>query len=142
MIGRGCDNSANTGGAELCATGFASLAADTVVFTTDGEKPTALSVLVQGTTDNPPGVIAGQGIRCAGGQLKRLYVRSASNGSIHAPVTGEQSVSARSAAMGDPLGPGSVRHYFAYYRDPIVLGGCPVLSTFNVTQGGRIAWVP
>lgn len=27
-----------------------------------------------------------------------------------------------------------------FYRDPIVLGGCPVLRTFNATQSGRVAW--
>jgi len=29
-----------------------------------------------------------------------------------------------------------------YYRDTVVLGGCPAASTFNVTQTQRIAWSP
>src|SRR6185295_16029024 len=47
--GRGCDNSSATGGAALSASGSASLANDTVVFTTQGERPTAASILIQGT---------------------------------------------------------------------------------------------
>jgi hypothetical protein len=27
-----------------------------------------------------------------------------------------------------------------YYRDPIVLNGCPASSTFNATQTGRVDW--
>ena len=36
--GLGCDNSSNTGGAQLTATGIARLSFDTVVFTTNGEE--------------------------------------------------------------------------------------------------------
>src|SRR5262249_46288055 len=43
--GRGCDNSLHTGGASLSASGATTLSSDSLVFTTSGEKPTALSVL-------------------------------------------------------------------------------------------------
>jgi hypothetical protein len=39
--GRGCDNSAATGGAMLAASGVAYLSMDRLVFTTSGETPTA-----------------------------------------------------------------------------------------------------
>jgi hypothetical protein len=140
--GRGCNNSSNTGGAQLSATGTASVAADSVVFTTAGEKPTATSVVLQGTTSNPSGVVFGQGVRCAAGTLKRLYVHNAVGGSITAPIGTDLSVSARSAQLGDPLSGGLTRYYGVYYRDPVVQGGCPATSTFNMTHGGSIAWQP
>jgi hypothetical protein len=137
---RGCDNSAGTGGAQLTSTGLASLAADSLVFSTNGEKPTATSVVLQGNNANASGIVFGQGVRCATGTLKRLYVKTASGGSITAPAAGDPSVSARSAALGDPISAGTSRWYAVYYRDPIVLGGCSATSTYNVTQTQAVAW--
>ena len=121
--------------------GNASLSADTVVFTTAGEKPTAVSIVLQGTQSAASGAVFGMGVRCAAGSLKRLYTKAASGGSITAPQAGDPSVSARSAALGDPISPGSVRYYQVYYRDPTLLGGCPPASTFNITQGLQITWM-
>jgi hypothetical protein len=142
--GRGCDNSSGTGGAILSASGIAYLSQDTLVFTTAGEKPTATSIVLQGTTLVSAGVTYGQGVRCVGGTLKRLFVKSASGGSITAPDfgAGDPSVSVRSAARGDVIGAGQSRSYLVYYRDPTVLGGCPASSTFNATQSGRVDWLP
>jgi len=137
---KGCDNSSSTGGAVLNAAGNASLLSDTVVFTTTGEKPTATSIVLQGTATSATGVVFGQGIRCVAGSLKRLYVKNASGGSITAPAGADLSVSARSSALGDPLSAGLTRYYAVYYRDPIVLGGCAAASTFNITQSGSIVW--
>ena len=142
--GRGCNNSASTGGAALSAAGATSLSSDSLVFTTSGEKPTATSVLLQGTTVLANGVVYGQGVRCVGGILKRLFTKTASGGSITAPEfgAGDPTVSARSAAKGNVISPGQSRWYLVFYRDPIVLGGCPSGSTFNATQTGRIDWAP
>ena len=84
----------------------------------------------------------GQGVRCAGGSLKRLYVKSAVAGSITAPnlAAGDPTVSTRSAALGDVIQGGQSRWYLVYYRDPVVVGGCPATSTFNATQTGQVAW--
>ena len=141
---RGCDNSAATGGAALRASGDAFLSADSLVFTTTGEKPTALSIVLQGTVFLSTGVTYGQGIRCVGGSLKRLYAKSAVAGSITAPDfgAGDPSVSARSAAKGDPIQPGQPRWYLVYYRDNAVLGGCDATSNFNATQTGQVTWAP
>jgi Tol biopolymer transport system component len=139
---RGCDNSALTGGASLSATGVAYLSMDSLVFTTSGEKPTATSIVLQGTTVLPAGIVYGQGVRCVGGTLKRLFVKVAVAGSITAPdfAGGDPTVSTRSAAKGDVIQPGQSRWYLVYYRDPIVLGGCPASSTFNATQTGCVDW--
>jgi Tol biopolymer transport system component len=142
--GRGCDNSAATGGAMLSAAGASFLSSDSLVFTTSGEKPTATSVLLQGTTVVAGGATYGQGVRCVGGTLKRLFTKTASGGSITAPdfAADDPTVSARSAGMGSPISPGQSRSYLVFYRDPTVLGGCPAGSTFNATQTGRIDWAP
>jgi hypothetical protein len=140
--GRGCDNSAATGGAVMAASGDAYLAGDSFVVTTSGEKPTATSILMQGTTTLVHGAVYGQGVRCVGGALKRLFVKTAVAGSITAPDfgAGDPTISARSAAKGDVIQPGQSRWYLVYYRDPTVLGGCPASSTFNATQTGQVSW--
>jgi len=139
-MGRGCENSAATGGAHLAATGVASLAADTLQFLTNGESATALSVLLQGTATVPAGTVYGQGRRCLGGVLDRMYTKNAAGGSIAVPGPSEPTVSARSAALGSPISTGQSRFYLVFYRDPFVLGGCPLASGFNATQGGRVTW--
>jgi hypothetical protein len=137
---RGCNNSSNTGGAILSANGVASLDADSVVFTCVDEKPTATSIFLQGTTQIASGVAFGQGVRCVGGNLKRLYVKSAIGGTVRAPTGSDLSVSERSQALGDMILAGQNRFYLVYYRDPIVLGGCTSALTFNASAGLAISW--
>ena len=143
-LNRGCDNSAGTNGAALTAVGTASLSADTLVFTTGGERPTALSILLQGPALIAAGTTYGQGVRCVGGTLRRLFNKAAVGGSIVVPNFGggDPTVSARSAAKGDPISAGQNRWYMVYYRDPNVLGGCPASSTINATQAGVVTWAP
>ncbi|MBK7645461.1 MAG: hypothetical protein IPJ19_20880, partial [Planctomycetes bacterium] len=140
--GRGCDNSSATGGATLSVTGDASVLGDSLVFTTAAEKPTATSFLLQGDAVSPAGLVFGQGIRCVGGSLKRLYTKTASGGSITAPEPTDPKVSARSTALGDPILAGTSRYYGVYYRDPTVLGGCASASTFNITNQLATYWAP
>jgi Tol biopolymer transport system component len=140
--GRGCDNQSATGGASLEASGIAYLSSDTLAFTTSGENPTATSLLVQGAFPISNGVTFGRGVRCVGGTLRRLYQKTALNGSIQAPGAGDPSITTRSAQLGDPIQPGATRYYLVYYRDPLVSGGCPPTSTFNATQSGAISWWP
>ena len=143
--GRGCDNSSATGGAVLTASGGTFLSSDSLVFETSGEKPNALSIVMQGNGVISGGVIHGQGVHCLGGTiLRRLFTKAASGGSITAPDfgAGDPSLSARSRELGDVISPGESRWYLVYYRDPIVLGGCGANSTFNSTQTGRVAWLP
>jgi hypothetical protein len=140
--GRGCDNSSATGGASISAAGSNALATPTLSFTTAGEKPTATTILLQGGANLAAGVTFGQGVRCVGGVLKRLYVKTAVGGSITAPDfgVGDLDIPARSAVLGDLISAGQTRWYMAYYRDPIVLGGCSALSTFNATNAAEVQW--
>ena len=98
--------------------------------------PSSLSIFLQGDTVIAPTVFGG-GLRCAGGVLKRLYVKSASGGTSSAPQGGDFSVSVQSAILGDPIPLGGVRIYQTYFRDPN-LSYCP--AGFNVTNAIAIAW--
>ena len=114
---------------------------DSVVLTADGERPTALTVFLQGNVHLSSPVNYGDALRCVGGTFKRIGVKSAVGGVATYPESGDMSVSARSAASGDPLSPGMVRFYFCSYRDPNP-SFCPSPSgsTFNATQAVQLIW--
>lgn len=140
VLYHGCDNSAGTGGALLSASGTASLSSDTVQFTAIGEMPSALTIVLQGDAQGGP-FLFGDGLRCANGNLKRLYSKNASGGTVIAPQGSESSVSARSAALGDPIQQGTSRIYQTYYRDPSV-SFCPDPpgGTFNASNAVVVLW--
>ena len=142
--GAGCDNSSSTGGAILSASGGTYLSSDSLTFTTSGERPTALSILAQWISGSNGGLVFGQGVRCTSGTFKRLFNKTAAGGSITVPnfQLGDPTISARSAAKGDTILAGQSRWYLVYYRDGVVLGGCPSTSTFNSTQTGQVTWSP
>lgn len=142
LPGRGCNNSANTGGATLLSAGWTSLAFDSLVLTSSAELSNALSIFLQGTTEIAPANF-GDGLRCAGGSLKRLYVKNASSGVASAPQVGDPKVSVRSAALGDPITAGTNRVYQVYYRDPnLTFCPSPIGNSWNVSNGLRIGWLP
>jgi trimeric autotransporter adhesin len=138
-IGHGCENSASTGGAVLRSIG--STHPDTLVLTASGELSSVLSIFLQGDAKIGSGIAFGDGVRCAGGNLKRLFVKSSASGDSTAPGPGDPSVSARSAELGDPIPMGSTRYYQTYYRDPN-LAFCPAPQgdAWNVTNGVQVAW--
>ena len=83
----------------------------------------------------------GDGRRCIGGSLKRLYVHSASGGVVSAPQAGDPSVSARSAALGDVLSVGATRYHQAYYRDPsTTFCASPAGNLWNISSGLVVTW--
>ena len=141
--GRGCNNSAATGGATIAGSGASSLAADTLVLTSSNQTANGTTIALQGGATVAAGTTFGQGVRCVGGTLKRLYVKSpGGTGGITAPSGLDLSVSAQSAALGDVIAAGTHRYYMTYYRDPTVLGGCPQASTFNGTNAIDVTWAP
>jgi hypothetical protein len=136
--GRGCENSGGTGGALLTVTG--STSPDTVVLTAVGEKPTALTIFLQGTQSIQP-VAYGDGLRCVHGVLKRLYTKTAVAGQSSAPAGGDLSITARSAQLLDPISSGQSRHYMTYYRDGVpTFCPSPAGSTFNGSNAVSILW--
>jgi hypothetical protein len=137
--GHGCNNSSATGGALLDAGGTPSLSADTLWFTSSDERGTALSIFLQGDAQISP-VPFGDGLRCAGGSLRRLYAKNAVAGITSAPQFSDPAVSTRSATLGDVLTPGAMRMYQTYYRDPDPVF-CPP-NTFNASNAVKIQWAP
>jgi hypothetical protein len=136
--GHGCENAWTTGGAVLTVSG--STHPDTILLQSSGEPPSALTIFLQGNAIVPP-VAFGDGLRCAGGTLRRLYIKNASGGVALAPALGDLTVSQRAAALGDILDPGSRRYYQTYYRDPYTSNCPPPLgANFNSSTMRKITW--
>lgn len=138
--GRGCDNSPpGNSGALLFAHGTTN--PDTVVLQASGVLATSLTIFFQGNATLAPGVAFGDGLRCAGGTFKRMYVKNASGGAAHAPAVGDPSITVRSAAVGDPILSGHRRYYQAYYRDGSA-SFCPSPqgNSFNASSGVKVVW--
>ncbi|MBK7641440.1 MAG: hypothetical protein IPJ19_00075 [Planctomycetes bacterium] len=137
---RGCDNSAGTGGAFLVASGSANVAASTLAFNTQNQVASSFSMLVQGDALTAAGTTFGQGVRCVGGTLRRMYVHFSSGGSASFPGALDPDIATRSATLGDTLTSGATRWYSVVYRDVNVLGGCASTATFNVTNTAEVIW--
>jgi hypothetical protein len=85
--------------------------------------------------------VFGDGVRCVGGTLKRLYSKNAVGGVVSAPGPGDPSISSRSATLGDPIAPGSSRSYQVYYRDPnLAFCPSPMGDAWNVSSANRVVW--
>jgi len=132
----GCSNSASSQGAHLTSTG--TLSPDTLVLQSAFEPATSPSLFLQASSLAPVQAAFGDGILCLGGQILRMYVKTASGGVAQAPAPTDPSITQRSSALGDPLAPGSVRLYQVFYRDP-ASGWCAP-NTFNLSNGLRVVW--
>ena len=144
--GHGCRNSVpvsggsvSSGGARLTAGGVTS--PDTVTLVSTGGYTTGLMVYFQGTTSIVGGVTFGDGVRCAGGVLRRLSIKNAVGGASQYPGPGDPTITAKSASLGDPIAPGSMRYYQTYYADASTsFCPSPVGGGWNVTNAVRITW--
>jgi hypothetical protein len=138
-LGHGCANSQNPAGALLTAAG--TTAPDTLTLTSSGQIPGAFSILLQGNLDLANPVLFGDGLRCIGGQLLRLYIDGGSGGTVTFPPAGAPTISAESALKGDTIVPGTLRSYQVYSRD--ANGAfCPVPTGdgWNVSNAQRVIW--
>jgi hypothetical protein len=116
------------------------LGADSLLLSCSGELPTASSIFLQGSAAVAPTAF-GDGLRCVGGNLKRLYVHSASGGTAIAPQAGDPPISQRSATLGDTLTTGAVRFYQVWYRDPsAAFCSTPAGNVWNISSGLRVVW--
>ncbi len=138
LVGRGCAHSFDARGARLAAAGEPTL--DSVVIAAHELPPSALCILLQGS-QTMPAASFGDGLRCAGGQLMRLYSRNASLGSVSLPGPFDTTLSARAAQLGAPIPTGAQRCYQFYFRDAAV-GFCPAPqgSTFNTSPAITIQY--
>ena len=134
--GSGCDNGAFASGAQLTGSGVASVSGDTLVLKTTGLEPSNTGLYFQGNnaTNGGAGNPFGDGLRCAGGGLVRLQIRTASAG-------GTSQTSVAIAAKGGVIA-GDTRRYQCWYRTtqnpPCGLG----VNDFNLSNGYEITWTP
>lgn len=135
--GRGCENSFATGGALLSGQGSARLSNDALTLTATGMPASGAALFFQGETALATGfgVAFGDGLRCAGGEIRRLGVIAVGGG---AAVIGAATGVALSVAGAVPA-EGGVRTYQTWYRNSATF--C-TSSTFNLTNGLRVTWVP
>lgn len=137
--GAGCANGTFAAGAKLAASGSPSVSADTLLLTGTRGQPGNSSMFFQAANNlDGTGVFLGDGIRCAGGNLKRLKVKlNDANGDASTSGT---VISARSAQLGYTIQPGDILRYQWWYRDtnnpPCGLG----VNDSNTSNGLEITW--
>jgi hypothetical protein len=123
-------------GAELHASGLASVSSDSLVLACSGTTNSTVTYF-QGTqrVNAGAGAVFGDGLRCAGGVTLRLAHVLAAAGASSYPGTGEASISLRGV-----IGPlGGRREYQAWFRNA---GSFCTPSTFNLSNGWSVVWTP
>jgi len=139
LPGAGCANGAFASGAKLSGSGTASLSNDTLVLSAVGLHASNSGLYFQANNDLSPGSVWGDGLQCAGGQLKRLGVRfsDATGASDTSAWTTPISVKAGNILAGD------TKRYQLWYRDTSGAQPCGVgVNDFNATNGYAITWAP
>ncbi len=130
--GSGCANGVFFSGAHLSGSGTASLSGDTLVLSTVNTEPNNSGLYFQADNDLSPGNAWGDGLQCAGGNLKRLQVR-------FADATGASSTTIGISAKAGNITAGDTKYYQCWYRNPLnSLCG----FEFNASNGYAITWVP
>ena len=137
----GCRNATHAGGARLFASGpgGAPEVGDEVVLHADALDPFQIVLFLQGTLSPNGGVgtTLGDGLLCAGGQVRRLATRYSGLGSTSYPGFLDAPLWQRG---GIPRTTGGTRVYQALYRSPLLFGPCH--TGLNSTNGVRITWLP
>ncbi len=134
--GSGCDNGIFASGAQLTGYGEPSVALDEVYLRTTHTEPYNSGLYFQGTlrVNGGAGVVFGDGLRCAGGQVVRLQVRFADG-------DGTTRTTIPLAARGG-VNPGDIRWYQYWYRT-VTVPPCGVwVNDFNTSNGFSITWTP
>jgi hypothetical protein len=129
---QGCGNSTGQG-AFAFSTGSNSVVADDLGFDAFNMVPTQPALLFSGdnAVNGGAGVPFGDGLRCAGMNVKRLGVRVPD-------ATGFAHWGPGLAASG-AWNPGDTKHFQTWYRDP---SGSPCGSGFNLSHGISVFFVP
>ena len=136
--GSGCANGVFASGAKLIGSGTASLTSDTLVLSCSGLEPSNSGLYFQANNDLSPGNVWGDGLQCAGGQLKRLGVR-------FADASGYSDTSAWATSISVKAGnitASDTKRYQCWYRttvDPPCGAG---VNDFNASNGLAVTWAP
>jgi len=130
----GCLHSLGAGGT-LRASGSARISADSIVLH-GASMPSAPALYFQGTgvINWGLGSVFGDGLRCAGGAVRRLGIATNVLGVSQYPGAGQPSLSVRGAVTA----PGE-RHYQVWYRNA---GSFCAPATFNMTNSLLVTWRP
>jgi hypothetical protein len=128
----GCANSTGLG-ARLVASGGASVSADDLAFTADQLPALRPALLFVGTNAiaGGAGMPFGDGLRCAGGDVRRLGLRISD-------ASGSADFGPGLASTGGWLA-GDLRRFQVLYRDPV---NSPCGTLFNLTNGFELVFVP
>ncbi len=131
---RGCRNSTGNGSA-LRAHGVARYSSDTVRLEATG-LPNGFGLYFAGPSylAAGAGIPFGDGLRCLGGQIRRLGVRPSVNGTSFAPAPGAPLLSTF-------IVPGSAYGYQVWHRDNAAAGACTGAG-FNLTNAVEILYAP
>lgn len=130
----GCTHSLGVAGT-LRTSGVASLTNDSLTLC-GASMPSSSALYFQGTAQQSGGLgsVFGDGLRCAGGTVVRLSTKQNVLGTSAFPAPGDPPISVQ-GLVGSP---GS-RTYQCWYRNAATF--CTV-STFNLTNGLNVAWLP
>jgi hypothetical protein len=129
--GEGCANDTGSG-AVLAGSGSASIAADDLVLsTTNLTSGPGLFFQGNNAVNSANGNPFGDGLRCAGGSVRRLEVRFANAGNSFTTMT------TISIATNGNVSAGQTKRYQYWYRDS---GTSPCSSLFNLSNGYEITW--
>jgi hypothetical protein len=134
--GHGCASSFNPQGAQITGNGSQHVSADSMTLTATGLSNSAVLVF-QGTLTQSggAGTAFGDGLRCAAGFVVRLKTVQPTGGTVQFP--GPTDPQLHTAGQVPPAG--GTRTYQVWYRN--VASFCTP-STFNLTNGLQIVWLP
>ena len=138
LPGAGCANGVFVSGARLSALGTASLSADDVILLTIGLEPNNSGLYFQADNDLSPGIVWGDGLRCAGGALKRLGVRVSDAGGYSNTAAWTTPISVRAGN----ISPGDTKYYQCWYRTTDNPPCGPGVHDFNASNGYAVQWGP
>ena len=133
--GSGCSNGYYWSGAQLSSFGEARVSADTLVLVATHLEPNNSGLYFQADNDLSPGVTWGDGLRCAGGSLKRLQVR-------FSDTFGTSFTTVDIAARAGNVLAGDTKHYQCWYRTTLAPPCGPGVNDFNASNGVAVTWTP
>jgi hypothetical protein len=130
--GEGCANSSGAGGL-LSSSGTNSVSVDDLLFEGSQLLPGQPALLFGGLNqvNSGAGILFGDGLRCAGGNIVRLGVR--------VPNASGQATWGPGLAASAAYVSGDTRNFQGWYRDP---AGSPCGTAFNLTNGISVTFQP
>ena len=133
LLGAGCANGQYASGALLSGMGVPSLSNDTLTLIGEYTEHNQFGLFFQADNNLGLGTVWGDGLRCAGGGLKRLGTVM-SDGAGHSDTTGYGYTISSKAGN---INAGDTKYYQLWYRNPL---GSPCANDFNTSNGLEITW--